>query len=211
MNKSPRGQTPARRAYMLAYSLSHPKRDRRAYKAAYDAMNKKRAAAYRAANREKLTAAKAQWYRDNRDQILARVKAYSHANKDRILAYQAEYYETNAEKVKANVAAYRKAYPEKKSVLEGRRRARKVGNGGSHTVSERREKFRQLGNACVYCGSTHKLTVDHDVPLSRGGTDNIENVVPACRSCNSKKNTRTASEYLAVLSRRVGGDSAGHR
>lgn len=197
----PRGQTPERRAYMKAYVASHPKRDRRAYKAAYDAENRERSAAYRAANRERLRLMKAQWYRANRARILTRVKAHAAANRERILAYQADYYAAHTEKVKANVAAYRAAFPERKRHLENRRRVRKVGNGGSHTLAERQEKFAQLGNACVYCGSAGRLTVDHDVPLARGGTDDISNVLPSCRSCNSRKSTRTAQEYFAILSR----------
>lgn len=39
------------------------------------------------------------------------------------------------------------------------------------------------GGRCVYCGG-EATARDHVVPLSRGGTDGIENVVPACRPCN---------------------------
>ena len=214
MTAIPRGQTPERRAYMKAYRLSHPPLDRRAYKAAYDAAHRQQAAAYRAANRQRLIEKKAAWYRANRDRVLARVKAHAERNKARVLDYQAAYYSANAERVKATVAAYRAANPDKKRYLENRRRARKSGNGGSHTITERRDKFALLGNACVYCGSSGAMTVDHIVPLARGGTDDIGNIVPACRSCNSKKNARTAVEFLAVLNTRtggVGGDYAGHR
>lgn len=44
---------------------------------------------------------------------------------------------------------------------------------------------------CVYCGATRgesgKLTVDHIIPIRVGGTGAFENVVPACKSCNSSK------------------------
>lgn len=180
---------------MKAWHAANP-RDRRAYRAAYRAKNKARERAYREANKEKHKADNAAWYAANRERILARVKAHASANKERILAYQAGYYATNTEKVKANVAAYRAANPEKKAHLENRRRARKAGNGGSHTLAERRAKFDLLGNLCLYCGEPKKLTVDHKVSLKRGGTDNIRNVVPACRTCNSRKNVRTAREYI---------------
>ncbi len=43
---------------------------------------------------------------------------------------------------------------------------------------------------CVYCSKkTVALTQDHVVPLSKGGSHTMENIVPACRSCNSKKGT----------------------
>lgn len=45
------------------------------------------------------------------------------------------------------------------------------------------------GQPCHWCGRTAD-TADHLIPLSRGGTNDPENVVPACRSCNSRKKDR---------------------
>lgn len=43
---------------------------------------------------------------------------------------------------------------------------------------------------CLYCGAKVPLTMDHRVPLSKGGPHNVANVVAACRSCNSAKGNR---------------------
>lgn len=183
---------------MKAWNAANP-RDRRAYKAAYDSANKEQIAAYRAKNRDKFIADKKAWYRANRARVLARVKAHAAANRERILAYQADYYAVNTDKVKANVSAYRKANPEKKRHLENKRRAKKASNGGSHTLEELIEKFERMGNVCFYCGEGRPLTIDHDIPLSRGGTDDISNILPSCRSCNSRKNKKTAVEFLSYF------------
>jgi len=56
-------------------------------------------------------------------------------------------------------------------------------------------------NQCVYCGSTHDLSVDHIIPSSRGGKSSFENCVASCRPCNNKKNDRTPTEakmYMRV-------------
>lgn len=46
----------------------------------------------------------------------------------------------------------------------------------------------RCNNRCIYCHiQSDKLTMDHLDPLMRGGKHAIENVAPACRSCNSKK------------------------
>ncbi len=49
----------------------------------------------------------------------------------------------------------------------------------------------QLGKGiCHYCGQrflASELTMDHKIPIIRGGTTNKKNVVVSCRSCNSKK------------------------
>ena len=52
---------------------------------------------------------------------------------------------------------------------------------------------------CQYCGKTiteyGDATVDHIIPQSRGGKDTYENLVLACKSCNSAKGNRTAKEF----------------
>lgn len=48
---------------------------------------------------------------------------------------------------------------------------------------------------CVYCGSTEDLTLDHIIPLSRGGNNDASNLATACRSCNSSKGAKTLQEW----------------
>jgi 5-methylcytosine-specific restriction endonuclease McrA len=43
------------------------------------------------------------------------------------------------------------------------------------------------GSACVYCGTRDDLTIDHIVPLSRGGLNVRANLQSACKPCNSSK------------------------
>lgn len=53
---------------------------------------------------------------------------------------------------------------------------------------------------CAYCQKPHrKLTQDHVIPLSRGGSHTVNNVVPACRSCNSRKFTKDVDEFLQQM------------
>jgi 5-methylcytosine-specific restriction protein A len=62
---------------------------------------------------------------------------------------------------------------------------------------------RQLGRGrCYYCGksfSPRRLTMDHIVPLSRGGKSKKGNVVPACKDCNNKKKYMLPIEWEAYL------------
>ncbi|XXX85678.1 HNH endonuclease [Sorangium sp. So ce145] len=52
---------------------------------------------------------------------------------------------------------------------------------------------------CVYCGATPppKLHGDHLIPRHRGGLESGDNLVWACRSCNSSKNARDLLEWYA--------------
>lgn len=54
-----------------------------------------------------------------------------------------------------------------------------------------------LPQACCYCGSREYLSVDHLIPTTRGGANAGDNLVWACRSCNSSKSARDALEWFA--------------
>jgi hypothetical protein len=56
-----------------------------------------------------------------------------------------------------------------------------------------RIKARDEG-ACVYCGSTTYLHIDHLIPRAAGGTHEDTNLVCACRRCNTKKGARTPDQ-----------------
>jgi 5-methylcytosine-specific restriction endonuclease McrA len=65
----------------------------------------------------------------------------------------------------------------------------------------RRAVFARDGNRCQYCGATAE-NIDHVVPRSRGGQHIWENVVAACRPCNTRKEDRSVHEAGLVLRRR---------
>ena len=55
-------------------------------------------------------------------------------------------------------------------------------------------------NCCQYCGCIEKkLSIDHVIPRSRGGTDDWKNVTTACLSCNVIKGNRTPQEASMQL------------
>jgi len=56
---------------------------------------------------------------------------------------------------------------------------------------------------CAYCGIKSKsLTVDHIIPLSRGGKSNFENCMAACKNCNAKKGNKLPSEIHMYIQKR---------
>lgn len=73
------------------------------------------------------------------------------------------------------------------------RRARITQVGGSFTLGEWTNLKAQYNWTCPDCLKKEpeiKLTIDHIVPVSKGGSNNIENIQPLCGSCNSKKGTK---------------------
>lgn len=56
--------------------------------------------------------------------------------------------------------------------------------------------------ACYYCGKVvahHELTMDHLVPLARGGRSTKDNLVPSCKDCNNRKKNMLSVEWEEYL------------
>lgn len=85
--------------------------------------------------------------------------------------YQKEYYAKNSSVIKDKVRA---------------RDALKKGNG-IFKVSIK-ELNTLYNSACVYCGSTERIEIDHIIPIVKGGTHSIGNLTSACKTCNASKN-----------------------
>ena len=54
-------------------------------------------------------------------------------------------------------------------------------------MAVRRAVYERDGFACLQCGSQHKLSLDHDIPVSSGGDNSIENLRTLCLDCNFAK------------------------
>src|SRR5690606_7834625 len=52
------------------------------------------------------------------------------------------------------------------------------------------------GNICNYCGSNDNLALDHIFPKKYGGLDDAENLIFACRTCNSSKGKKDLIEWM---------------
>jgi len=57
--------------------------------------------------------------------------------------------------------------------------------------------FQRDNYTCVYCNKIGgKLEVDHIIPISRGGGNELSNLATACRKCNRQKKDRTPDEFV---------------
>jgi 5-methylcytosine-specific restriction endonuclease McrA len=75
------------------------------------------------------------------------------------------------------------------------RRGSPLQRGYDQTYRRNRTLVLRSAEVCAYCGRpptfTDPLAVDHVVPLVRGGTNSLDNLVAAHRSCNSRKGGRS--------------------
>lgn len=156
------------------------------YKAYYVAYRQERAEQYRAYNREY---GRTRRIRTDADRAYSRNYRKTHDRR----AYQAAWSKLHPETGRRARANYQKRHaPE----LSARKRLRHYGHRpapGRICASEWAQLKRQYDYTCLACGRKEpdiELTLDHVVPLVRGGSAGIENAQPLCRSCNSAKKDR---------------------
>ena len=73
----------------------------------------------------------------------------------------------------------------------------KSGTMNMRTIFDDEKIKLQTGQICNYCGSTEKLALDHIFPQKYGGQDDAENLIFACRTCNSSKGKKDLMECMA--------------
>ena len=127
---------------------------------------------------------------------LAERKAYRVSRRAEKRAYDQAYNAANRDERRAMAVAWIKAHPEEMASHYRRRRARKLNAPVCDFTKAQWEDMKaSYGYRCVYCPpecpacerKTHRLTQDHITPLSQGGSHTLQNIVPCCARCNSKK------------------------
>ncbi len=117
---------------------------------------------------------------------------YREDNKEHYNARQREYMknyeikEPGKKKRKSSYKKYRLKNLSKFADKERARRGKKRANGGSFSRKDWLRLLHRFNGLCAYC-SNKATTADHVVPLNKGGSNFIGNILPACISCNGSK------------------------
>jgi len=145
-----------------------------------------------------------QYHIENKDKISEYKKGYYKENKERILSYCKQYREENREYVKSYRREYKTNNRELFNKYKQKRRAIKKGLVSTLTTEQWEEIKRDFNHQCAYCGMTEKehtkecgeqLHQEHFIPVSDKGEHTINNIIPACRSCNSSKGNKNFFEW----------------
>lgn len=148
----------------------------------------------------------------NIDLIRQRHRDYYARNSEKHKAYSRQYYWNNLEKAREQrrktydknpehwvqqAKIWKQQNRERANLADNlsvhRRRAR-MQNNGVFQISKN-EINRLYRQACIYCGSSNSIQLDHVIPIVRGGRHSIGNLAPACAKCNQSKSGMTITEW----------------
>jgi 5-methylcytosine-specific restriction endonuclease McrA len=115
----------------------------------------------------------------------------------------------NPEKDSANHAAWKRANPGKLVQYTHARRAKKYAGGGTYTAEEAATLLIGQDFLCAnpYCQIDLRdidSHLDHKTPLTRDGSNTIENLQWLCQPCNNRKWTYTNEEWLVICAAQDG-------
>lgn len=140
-------------------------------------------------------------YRErNREKIKERRRELYHLDPERHRKYQINYSKKEGVKEKKKVlfAEWSKKNRDKLKIKEEKRRMLEYGASGSHTHEQSKALLEKQKYKCVYCNSClkkNKKHKDHIIPLSKGGTNNIDNIQWLCVKCNLEKNAKDPIKF----------------
>lgn len=141
--------------------------------------------------------------KENAEKIKDRQKNYYRKNKEDVLRYHKEFRKKYPERHKEHVRRWNEKNPEKRKIYTMNRIARLKHSEGSFT-SEEWEKLKDNCNySCLCCGKKEpeiKLSIDHVIPISKGGGNNISNIQPLCLPCNQTKGVKTTDYRKEMIS-----------
>jgi len=127
--------------------------------------------------------------------------------------YRKEYYLKNKEKRRLQSLEWGRKNKEKRKIIKNRWRAKnkeytnfltrqyhyRRKNAVGKVSFEEVQNLYKLIPLCAYCNTNKSNTIDHIIPLSKGGTNDLSNLIPVCINCNSKKRDKTLWEFKPLL------------
>lgn len=175
-------------------------------------------ATWREKNKEKIRKQNHARYARNKPKHREQAYAWRQANRERDLEYhrawgkgrrsskeyrkkQREWgrawYLANKERQLAKSRAWRIAHKDQFHVYRNRNRAKRREAKGQATPEQIAARVAFYGSRCAYCNGPYE-SIDHVVPLSRGGSNWPANLRPACKKCNFTKGTKRLLKWKAA-------------
>ena len=119
------------------------------------------------------------YYKENKLKFAISTKKYHNKNKEKFLILSRIYNKKNKDKIVIN---------------SQKQRAVAKGLTSTLAVEQWLQIKKQFNNKCAYCGGKKPLEIEHFIPSTKLGILTINNIIPACKSCNCSKKS---SDFFA--------------
>lgn len=143
-------------------------------------------------NTEAVKSKNAAWHKAHPESAKVYSKAWRDRNPGKTKESKSLWSLKNSDRVAEQKRAWRESNKEVERLYASVRRARKKANGIFLVTKKDVKKL--LLNSCFYCDGV-ATTIDHVVPIARGGSHSVGNLVPACLSCNLSKGAKLITEW----------------
>ena len=142
-------------------------------------------------------------YQENKEQIKIKYRNYYYTRREKAIQNTLNWQKGNQNKVKVyrqkankkkwKIEKWKEWYRKRLPIKNAIRRTRLSNSFGQFTKQEWENLKRAYSYICPSCKKREpeiKLTIDHIIPLSKGGTNYISNIQPLCGKCNNHKYTK---------------------
>ena len=165
------------------------------------ANNREKRREWVANNPDKVREYRRQWYAKNQKKSREFTRRWRAKNTEKVQEQTRRWSAKNPDRKRENNRRSYAKHPEKQQESNHRRRARKRKTIGSFTVMQFKALCQHFKHHCLKCGRPRKLTPDHVIPLSWVGKveyrdvalNDIDNIQPLCKPCNSGKQHRSTT------------------
>jgi len=152
---------------------------------------------YREKNRERMSELDRKWRENNKERCLKNSRDYYAKNKEHIKQKRREWCEANKDKIKGYRRKFKQSEKGKYAAIikTQKRRAMEKKVQSDYCLELWNLTKDAFNNTCAYCGKEDKLEQEHFIALSKGGEYTKNNIIPACKICNSSKRDHDFFEW----------------
>lgn len=141
------------------------------------------------------------WRRENPEKSKAYSssynKKYHEENREHENEYRRNLYLENFEKESERHKKYNAKHLVEFRKYNQNRRAIKLLLPSTFTTEQWEDCKQYFNNECCYCGKTLPLEQEHLIPVTKGGAYSLENIVCACKSCNTSKGNKDFNSWYS--------------
>lgn len=162
---------------------------------------KARNESFRERHPERVAAAVRRYDEQHREERNQKARDRRLNNPERVVEIRARHYRKHPERNRARVSKFKKAHKNRYVAYRHNYFAQLRQNGGTVLAAEWEYILEKFGRRCLKCGRSEpqiRITMDHIVPISKGGKHTKENIQPLCISCNSSKKQKIVDYRISI-------------